>query len=312
MTAANLHEALCYDSDDHLLAVVVPFLLGGVAAGEPTVVSLGPRNAALVRAALPALVGVTFLAEGAVYARPATVIREYRQMLRAHVAAGAGQIRIIGELPPEIFGATWDWWARYESAVNHAFQGFPLWSMCAYDTRITPGPVLADVMRTHPATAAPGGRHLPSGTYTDPAVFLMEPRQPLADPLQADEPHADLKNPNGTATREAVRDAACGILAAPSADELLMVVSEAVTNAHRHGRGAVRVRIWTGADRVLAAISDEGPGPQNPFAGLLPPRDVTRGGLGLWLTHLFSDHAVLDRRPDGFTIRLTAGNPHWC
>jgi hypothetical protein len=58
------HEAVCYDSADHLLAVVVPFLLGGVAAGEPTVVSLGERNAALVRAALPADSGVEFLTGG--------------------------------------------------------------------------------------------------------------------------------------------------------------------------------------------------------------------------------------------------------
>jgi len=33
------HEAVCYGSDDDLLAVTLPFLLGGVAAGEPTVVS---------------------------------------------------------------------------------------------------------------------------------------------------------------------------------------------------------------------------------------------------------------------------------
>ena len=311
MTTGHLHEAICYDSDDHLLAVVLPFLLGGVAAGEPTVVSLGERNTALVRAALPAPAGVTFLTGGGAYGRPAVTIREYRQMLAAYVARGAGRIRVLGELPPEALGATWDWWARYESTVNHAFHEFPLWSMCAYDTRITPGKVLTDVMRTHPQTACPDGTHVFNRIYTDPAVYLMEPREPLADPLQSAEPHADLEHPDGTATREAVRSAGRGVLAPPSADELLLVVSEAVTNARRHGRGAVRVRVWTGPDRVVAAVSDEGRGPRDPFAGLLPPRDPTRGGLGLWLTHLFSDHAVLDRRPDGFTLRLTVGNPHW-
>jgi len=49
------HEAVYYSSDEELLAVLVPFLTGGPAAGEPTVVSLGERNAALVRGALPAV-----------------------------------------------------------------------------------------------------------------------------------------------------------------------------------------------------------------------------------------------------------------
>ena len=115
------HEAVCYDSDEHLLGVVVPFLLDGVAAGEPTVVSLGERNAALVRAALPAGGPVIYLAGGDLYARPASAIRSYRRLLADHVSAGAGQIRIVGELAPGSFGSTWDWWARYESAINHAY-----------------------------------------------------------------------------------------------------------------------------------------------------------------------------------------------
>lgn len=307
-----LHEAVCYDSDDHLLAVVVPFLLGGVAAGEPTVVSLGRRNADLVRAALPAAAGVTFLAGGAVYARPAAAIRHYREMLAGYVAGGAGQIRIIGELPRQMLGATWDWWARYESAVNHAYDDFPLWSMCAYDTRVTPGAVLADVMRTHPLTACPDGRHLPSPGYTRPADFLMEPRAPLADPLQRTSPHADLTCPSAVASREAIRTAGRVVLPARSTEELVMTVSEAVANAYRYGRGTVRLRVWKGADRVVAAVADDGPGPRDPYAGLLPPQDATRGGLGLWLTHLFNDHVALDRGSGGFTIRLTAGDPHWC
>ena len=91
-----------------------------------------------------------------------------------------------------------------------------------------------------------------------------------------------------------------------------MTVSEAVANAYRYGRGPVHLRVWAGAGRVVAAVTDGGPGPRDPFAGLLPPADVTGGGLGLWLAHLFSDHVVLDRGSGAFTIRLTAGDPHWC
>jgi hypothetical protein len=46
---------------------------------------------------------VEFLTGGDVYARPAAAIQSYRRLLAGHVARGAGQIRIIGELDPETF-----------------------------------------------------------------------------------------------------------------------------------------------------------------------------------------------------------------
>jgi hypothetical protein len=48
----------------------------------------------------------------------------------------------------------------------------------------------------------------------------------------------------------------------------------------------------------------------DPFAGLLPARPSDGGGgLGLWITYRSCDHVSLDRRSDGFTIRLAAGDP---
>ena len=311
MSARATHEALCYDSADDLLTVTVPFLLGGVAAGEPTVVALGEHNTALVRAALPATTGITFLGPDEGYARPAGTIRDYHDMLAGYLTAGATRVRVIGELPQRVLGATWDWWARYEATVNHAFDDFPVWSMCAYDTRVTPAPVLADVLRTHPCSARPGGESVPNVDYTDPVAFLREPRPPVPDPLQAAAPQLDLTDPSAAQARAAVRGTRRALLTECELDKLLLVVSEAVNNAHRHGRGTVRLLVWTGVDRVVAAVSDEGCGPQDPFAGLLPARGTTGGGFGLWLTHLFANHVTMDRRPDGYTLRITAGVPYW-
>jgi len=42
---------------------------------------------------------VTFLADSGVYATPARAIAAYRRLFKFHVAQGAGQIRITGELP---------------------------------------------------------------------------------------------------------------------------------------------------------------------------------------------------------------------
>ena len=188
----HYHEAVCYSSDEELLGVAVPFLLGGLEAGEPTVVSLGERNAGLLREKLGDLDGIEYRPGGAVYARPAVAIRSYRDLLAGFVAEGAGQIRIIGEIPPAGLGATWDWWARYEAAVNVAYHEFPLWSMCAYDTRSTPAHVLEDVARTHPRSAEPDGSHRPSSDYVGAAGFLSAPRVVEPDPVEATPPLVDL------------------------------------------------------------------------------------------------------------------------
>jgi anti-sigma regulatory factor (Ser/Thr protein kinase) len=304
------HEAVYYSSDEELLEVLVPFLTGGPAAGEPTLVALGERNADLVRSALPAGTAVEYTTGGDVYARPAGAIRAYRRLLAGHVAAGARQIRIIGELPSFAFGPTWDSWARYESAINHAYDDFPLWSMCAYDRRTTPDAMLADVARTHPREARRDGTHSPIEAYAEPEVFLSELRPVPPDPLQLTPPSADLADPSPAGAREAVRAAAHGQVEPGAVEDLVVAVSEAVTNAMLHGRPPVRVRVWSGPDRIVSSVSDEGQGPKFPYAGLLPIGHDQPGGRGLWIAHQSCNHVVMARDEDGFTLHLTAGVPH--
>lgn len=304
------HESLCYDSEEHLLAVVVPFLQGGVDAGEPSIVGLGERRAALVRAALPAGSPVIYLAGDDTYARPAAAIRSYRRLLAEHVTAGAGQIRIVGELPVSSFDpAVWDSWARYESAINHAYDDFPLWSMCAYDVRTTPRGMLDDVLRTHPRTALPGDRHVPSPGYVEPRAFLADLRPVPPDPLQHASPRLDLSDPTAAEARQAIRHAAPHALPDDDLDDLVVAVSETVTNAHRYGRPPARLRVWTGPARMVVTVSDNGDGPKDPFAGLLPlsPSSAATGGLGLWIAHQSCGHVALTRDETGFTVRLTTG-----
>ncbi len=254
------HEAFVYDSDEELLAVALPFLLDGVAAGEPTAVNLDERNAELVRRALPTGAEVTFLPVGDLYARPSVALRSYRELLASYVAAGAAQIRMVGELPPVLLGSTWDWWARYESAINHVYDDFPLWGICAYDRRSTPSHVLADVARTHPRVARPDGGHETADLYTDPMSYLTEPRPVPLDPVQRTTPLVELIDPTPARARAEVRAADDGLLAPDSADGLVIAVSEVVEQRAAARRAA-------GADAAVArARPDRGhrprPGPR--------------------------------------------------
>ncbi|WP_426504496.1 hypothetical protein ACPPVO_44060 [Dactylosporangium sp. McL0621] len=62
--------------------------------------------------------------------------------------------------------------------------------------------------------------------------------------------------------------------------------------------------------RVVATVTDGGPGPAYPFAGLLPVGgDDAPAGFGLWIAHQTCDRASLYRSADGVTVRLTQRAP---
>lgn len=87
----------------------------------------------------------------------------------------------------------------------------------------------------------------------------------------------------------------------------MTAASEAVTNALIHGVAPVSVRIWTGEDRVVVAVHDEGEGPADPLVGLLPRTDErTASGRGLWLAHQMDIDVALLAGGTGFTVRLRA------
>ncbi len=304
-----VHEALCYGSEEEFLGVVVPFVDEGIQAGEPTVVALGEANAELMRAAMADSPGLWFLPGQ--YTRPASAIKSYREVMAGYVAAGASRTRLVGEIPPPGIGAPWEWWARYEAVVNHAFAEFPLWGLCVYDTRTTPGYVLDDVLATHPYLATADGGHVVNDRYTDPAAFLTRPRSSIADPLEAAPPMVELLDPTPAAARRAVAAVGhAGRMAAGDVEDLVIAVDETVSNALRHGRPPVRLRLWHGPDRIVVTVTDNGAGPADPFAGLLPAAGAPAGGLGLWLTHQLCNLVTLDRGEHGFTIRLVAGEPN--
>ena len=173
-TEGYFHEAALYGSDDEFLAVVLPFLTDGVDAGEPTLVTLGEANSQLVRSALTNTRGISFMPGEMQYARPAASIRAYQELMAEHTRKGATQIRIVGDVPHPGVGVEWGWWARYEAAVNDAYDAYPVWGLCPYDARRTPTEVLADVTRTHPHLATVDGGHVINPDFVDPSGFLAD------------------------------------------------------------------------------------------------------------------------------------------
>ncbi|MER5203609.1 ATP-binding protein [Streptomyces sp. NPDC002825] len=91
---------------------------------------------------------------------------------------------------------------------------------------------------------------------------------------------------------------ALGPLPASQVDDLLLVTSELVTNAHRHGGGVTSFGIAVGSDRVTVSVADasEEP-PRHELRGELRP-----GGFGWPIVLRLCHEVTVDPRPDGKTV----------
>jgi len=298
----NFHEAGFYSSDAEFLALIVPFVTDGVAVGEPVVIGYDARKCDLIRAALPRAGAVTYIVDKSLYASPASAIEAYRRQFERHVAAGAGQIRIAGDVPHEGNGGRFAGWDRYESAVNTVWQDYPVWSRCLYDATTVADDVRDVVERSHPRLVAPDAGAVASPRYQDVTEF--EPLSPEPDPLEATIPSLRLTDASARRARHLIAEAADERIDTDILDELILAVSEAVENSQLHGRPPTTVTAWTGPDQVVVRVHDTGPGPANPLAGLV--RDGSfPGGRGLWLSHQLANVDIaLIADTEGFAVRL--------
>ncbi|GAA4706536.1 sensor histidine kinase [Pseudonocardia yuanmonensis] len=303
-TGSYHHEAALHGDDDEFLAVAVPFVREGLAAGEPTWIALAERDAGLLRRALPRSAGARWLAMDRQYPTPAAAIRTYHEQFTEALGAGAPQVRVIGNVPHPGHGTRWAGWARYEAAINHAFATLPVWSLCCYDTRITPRPVLDGVLRTHPHLAAPDGTRAANPAVVDPEAVLVEGMR-TPPPAEPGPPGLVLHEPSPAAARHALL-AFAARLDRDELEDLVLAVSEVVDNAWVHGAPPVRVALWTG-ERTVVTVTDAGAGPSDPYAGLLPAKGSATAGLGLWMAHQLGREVSLHRGPGGFTVRIAAG-----
>lgn len=302
----NFHEAGFYGSDGEFLALIVPFVIEGLAAAEPVVIGYDARKCDLLRVALPRTAAVTYIADKSLYASPARAIEAYRRQFDRFLAAGAGQIRIAGDVPHEGNGGRFGGWDRYESAVNVVWQDYPVWSRCLYDAATVPDAVRDVVERSHPRLVTVGGASA-SPRYQDVAGFDALPA--AGDPLESSRPALELLDPSPEQARNRVAEVAHGRLGTATTEDLLFAVAEAVVNAQQHGCPPCTVGVWTGTDRVVVHVRDAGPGPADPLTGLVPSSGGETGpGLGLWLSHRLNDIDVaFISSPHGFTVRLRAG-----
>ncbi len=177
-------------------------------------------------------------------------------------------------------------------------------ALCVYDARDTSDEVLADVRRVHSHLVGPAGEDRPNSEYLAPEAFLEDWSRTAADALEAGAPDVVSNDPTPADGRRAVTTVAAEASLDP--DGLVSAVSELLANASEHGRPPVTLRVWSRPGRVVVTVTDAGPGPSDPFVGLLSPDVDSVHGRGLWIAHHMCSLLSISSSDDGCVVRMVA------
>jgi anti-sigma regulatory factor (Ser/Thr protein kinase) len=297
------HEAFIYDDERSYVAGTVPFIEEGLEAGEAVLVAVPTRKVELLRDSLtdPTDSRLKLVSMEEMGRNPAWIIPAWADFVAPHTAAGR-TARGIGE--PIWFGRSEDELVectRHEALLNLAFSdadGFTL--LCPYNASNLDPEIIDGAIHNHPHVTQ-GGITVPSSAYDDDLGSQLE--IPLS-PVPSDAVTVDFDAASLASVRHLTGDLgqAAGLSPART-DELLLAVSEVITNSVRHAGGAGRIALWRDGDRLLCDVRDRGR-IADPLAGRVRPKIGQIGGRGMWLMHQLCDLVQIRNLPEGQVIRL--------
>jgi anti-sigma regulatory factor (Ser/Thr protein kinase) len=303
------HGAVVVDSGTALVAAALPFLDAGLRAGDLVALTCRPGTVELLCAELgePGRRVESDPALSLLGARAPDAFGRARRLLGRAAGQGSGRLRILSEVDFGDSTAGWREGQRFESVCNTLMRGAAVSTLCLYDRRRLPGPVVDSVAHTHPELVQ-GDSWAVSPAFQEPRSYvaaLPVPREPVedAEPVLAidDAPQlAGLRHRIGDALTALVPDR-------EQREDLHLATSEVAANAFRHGTRPVSARIWSDGTTVVCTVTDSGRSFSDLLAGFQPAHgdDLSRGGMGLWLARKLWDVVDLLPGPDGFTVRLT-------
>jgi anti-sigma regulatory factor (Ser/Thr protein kinase) len=293
------HNAFVYESHDDYVARAVPFLRGGLAAGEGAIVAHTKPGIAMMREALGAdAANVTFVDVGSSYTRPARALAAYHRVY-AEQLQKTPKLRAVADVQSGLDPREWDLWTGYEAVFNRSFGHLPAWVLCSYDLNGTPDPILEGVWQTH-SEVVDATTWTRSEFYEDPDNLLRRITPP-PEPLRGLRSIAPVRDPEQLRELLARELNAAGFGEAKTL-ELLLAATEIATNALQHGAGIEDIRVGRAHGRFVCEITDRGPGFDDPAAGYLAPRAGV--GSGLWVARQLTWRIEFFRSDRGFTARI--------
>jgi anti-sigma regulatory factor (Ser/Thr protein kinase) len=300
------HAVALVDADGQLFAEAALFVQAGIRSDDLVVVGGTPSFLQTMAEEFGGADGVEFDDGVRLNGKRAPDVFGHSVALGDRAAdRGSGRLRILAHVDYSSDPRATREFACFEAAANLMPSSAPTSVLCLYDTRRLTPDLVRTATCTHTAIVE-AGHARPSGEFVDPGEFvrgLPLPKEPLQDsaPLLAVDDAttlADLRHALGAQLVRAVHDK-------DRREDLHLAISEMAANAFRHGGRPVSARLWASADRLVCTITDGGRG-VDPLRGYWPAhgRDLSRGGMGLWLARKLCDHVDLLGDEHGTTVRL--------
>jgi anti-sigma regulatory factor (Ser/Thr protein kinase) len=298
------HEALMYAGMADFLAGTVPFVRGGLEAGEPVLVVESAAKIALLKAELGRDGDAVLFADMAgVGANPARIIPAWRDFVAQRGGAGR-RIRGIGE--PIWKGRSSDELIecqRHESLLNTAFAtGDPWWLLCPYDTVALDPAVIEEARRSHPFVTD-GATFQRSNVYRGLDASGAPFDAPLPEPRLSTRELAFQSGGLGEVRGLVALNAAGAGLSASQIGNLILAVNEVATNSLVHGGGKGTLRIWSDLNALTCEVRDSGHF-DRPLVDRERPAPRASGSRGLWLANQLCDLVQIRTLPTGTAVRL--------
>jgi anti-sigma regulatory factor (Ser/Thr protein kinase) len=293
-----VHRAFFYNDENEWLDALLPFVQDAIVADEPILVAVTSDRTAMLRNALGDQNGahVEFAPMESIGKNPGRIISAWHDFVGRHPSdrrlRGVGEPVWPGRRPDELIEHQ-----LHEHLLNLAFEGHAFELMCPYDRSALPAEVLHEAARAHPFTGC-GTEH-----QQNPS-FQLDPhhRAPLSPPPDTAR-SMEFNLVTMRLLRQFVTQQAAAVLHDQRRlNDLVLAISEAVTNSVQYGGGGV-LSLWTEPDRLICEITDGGQ-LTDPLVGRRRPPLSAARGRGVWMVHQICD-LVQIRSTDGrTTVRM--------
>jgi anti-sigma regulatory factor (Ser/Thr protein kinase) len=298
------HEALLYGDAREFLDGTLGFLNEGLEADESMLVVLAAEKIEALERELGTDAGrVRFADMAEVGANPARIIPAWRDfadecMRRGVPFRGIGEPIWPGRSADEVVECQ-----RHEALLNLAFADTPAFRLlCPYDTTNLDHDVLEEAHRSHPCIVE-GSSERESGHWSGVEHVAVPFAAPLPEPEHVLATMAIDRDTLRKARALVMHHATASGVSGDKLDDLLIAVSEVVTNSILHGGGAADLRIWHAEPSLVCEVRDSG-FIDDPLAGRVRPAIAGVGGRGLWLATQLCDLLQLRSSGAGNVIRL--------
>ena len=295
------HEALLYRGLADFVDRTVPFIRGGLEAGESVAVVTSAEHIEALRQALGSHARAVAFADMAdVGANPARIIPFWQDFIATRDGRplrGIGEPIWAGRSAAELAECQ-----RHECLLNVAIdRATPMWLLCPYDLTGLNPEVIDEARRSHPYVTE-GLTRRESGVFRG-VEGSRAAMAPLPTPPEGCERFA-FRRGDLAAVREMV--AAGAVQAGMSksrTEDLISAAHEVASNCVRHGGGAGDLRLWRDDGALITEFRDGGR-LEDPLIDRVRPAAHAAGRRGLWLANQLCDLVQIRTLPSGTVVRL--------